>query len=86
VAAARLPFVSQSAEILERAVTRPQIPLYSQVSRQLQSMLEAVLTGRLAPAQAAAHAAELIEAITSGLPIVHERARKPPTAAIDTAA
>jgi maltose-binding protein MalE len=85
VAAARLPFVSQSAEILERAVTRPQIPLYSQVSRQLQSMLEAVLTGRLASAQAA-HAAELIEAITSGLPIVHERARKPPTAAIDTAA
>ena len=85
LAAARLPFVSQSAKILERAVTRPQIPLYPQVSRQLQSMLEGVLTGRLAPAQAAAHAAELIEAIT-GLPIVRERARKPPAAAIDTAA
>jgi maltose-binding protein MalE len=69
----------------KRAVTRPQIPLYPQVSRQLQSMLEAVLTGRLAPAQAAAPAAELIEAIT-GLPIVHERARKRPAAAIDTAA
>jgi hypothetical protein len=48
-------------------------------------MLEAVLTWRLAPAQAAAHAAELIEAIT-GLPIVHERGRQPPAAAIDTAA
>ena len=82
LAAPRLPFVAQSAEILERAVTRPKIPLYPQVSRQLQSMLEATLTGRLAPAAAAAHAAELIEAIT-GLPIVRERARK---RAIDTAA
>jgi multiple sugar transport system substrate-binding protein len=69
LAAPRLPFVSQSAEILERAVTRPKIPLYPRVSRQLQTMLEAALTRRLAPDAAAAHAAELIEAIT-GLPIV----------------
>jgi multiple sugar transport system substrate-binding protein len=82
LAAPRLPFLSQSAEILERAVTRPKIPLYPQVSRQLQSMLEAALTGRLSPPAAAAHAAELIEAIT-GLPIVRERTRR---RAIDTVA
>jgi multiple sugar transport system substrate-binding protein len=83
LAAARLPFVSQSAEILEHAVTRPKIPLYPQVSRQLQSMLESALTGRLSPADAAAHAAVLIEAIT-GLPIVRERTRR--ARPIDTAA
>jgi multiple sugar transport system substrate-binding protein len=71
LAAPRLPFLTQSAEILGRAVTRPQIPLYPRVSTQLQAMLEAVLTGRLDPAAAAAHAAVLIEAIT-GLPIVRE--------------
>ncbi len=64
-----LRFLSQSAEILGQAVTRPKIPLYPRVSTQLQAMLEAVLTGRLGPADAARHAAELIEAIT-GLPIV----------------
>jgi len=69
LAAPDLRFLSQSAEILEQAVTRPTIPLYPRVSTQLQAMLEAVLTGRLRPADAARHAAELIEAIT-GLPIV----------------
>ena len=39
------------------------------MSKQLQSMLEAVLTGRIAPEAAARHAAGLIEAIT-GLPVV----------------
>jgi len=68
LAAPDLRFLSQSAEILEQAVTRPTIPLYPRVSTQLQAMLEAVLTGRLRPADAARHAAELIEAIT-GLPI-----------------
>jgi multiple sugar transport system substrate-binding protein len=71
LAAPDLPFLSQSAEILGRAVTRPTIPLYPRVSTQLQAMLEAVLTGRLGPAEAARHAADLIEAIT-GLPIVRE--------------
>jgi multiple sugar transport system substrate-binding protein len=69
LAAPDLRFLSQSAEILGQAVTRPTIPLYPRVSTQLQAMLEAVLTGRLAPAEAARHAAELIEAIT-GLQIV----------------
>ncbi len=73
LAAPQLPFLSESAGILGRAVTRPTIPLYPRVSTQLQAMLEAVLTGRLAPAAAAAHAADLIEAIT-GLPIVREPA------------
>jgi maltose-binding protein MalE len=71
LAGPRLPFLTQSAEILGQAVTRPQIPLYPRVSTQLQAMLEAVLTGRLDPAAATAHAAVLIEAIT-GLPIVRE--------------
>jgi multiple sugar transport system substrate-binding protein len=65
-----LGFLSQSAEILEHAVIRPTIPLYPRVSSQLQAMLEAALTGRLEPAEAARHAAVLIEAIT-GLPILH---------------
>ena len=71
LAGPRLPFLTQSAEILGQAVTRPQIPLYPRVWTQLQAMLEAVLTGRLDPAAATAHAAVLIEAIT-GLPIVRE--------------
>jgi multiple sugar transport system substrate-binding protein len=71
-----LRFLSQSAEILGQAVTRPKIPLYPRVSTQLQAMLEAVLTGRLGPADAARHAAELIEAIT-GLPIVRAPALVP---------
>ena len=69
LAAPDLPFLSQSAEILGAAVARPHIPLYPRVSKQLQSMLEAVLVGRIAPEAAAHHAAGLIEAIT-GLPIV----------------
>lgn len=76
LAAPNLPFLSQSAEILERAVTRPKIPLYPRVSHQLQTMLEAALTGRLTPAAAAARAAELIEAIT-GLPVAAARRRAP---------
>jgi len=76
LAAPGLPFLSQSAEILAHAVTRPRIPLYPRVSRQLQAMLEAVLTGRLEPEAAAGRAADLIEAIT-GLPVVREPARVP---------
>ena len=75
LAAPDLPFLSQSAEILGSAVTRPHIPLYPRVSKQLQTMLEAVLTGRLEPEAAARLAAGLIEAIT-GLPIVREPRRR----------
>jgi ABC-type glycerol-3-phosphate transport system substrate-binding protein/DNA-binding transcriptional regulator YhcF (GntR family) len=68
LAAPDLPFLSQTAEMLERAVTRPSTPLYPRVSAQLQAMLEAVLTGRLRPSPAAQRAAEMIGAIT-GLPV-----------------
>jgi ABC-type glycerol-3-phosphate transport system substrate-binding protein len=69
LAAPALPFLSQTAAMLERAVTRPSTPLYPRVSAQLQAMLEAVLTGRLRPAAAARRTAEMIGAIT-GLPVV----------------
>jgi multiple sugar transport system substrate-binding protein len=68
--AGKLPFVAESAEILERAVPRPWMPSYPRVSAQLQAMLEAVLTGRLSGAAAGRRTAELIGAIT-GLPVAH---------------
>ena len=69
LAAPHLPFLSQTADLLDHAVTRPSTPLYPRVSAQLQAMLEAVLTGRLGPAAAAQRTAELIAAIT-GLPVI----------------
>ena len=64
LAAPELAFLSQTADLLDHAVTRPSTPLYPRVSAQLQAMLEAVLTGRLGPAAAAQRAAQLIAAIT----------------------
>ena len=72
--ASDLPFLSEVAQIIELAVARPWMPSYPRVSVQLQTMLEAVLTGRLGPAAAAQRTAEMIGAIT-GLPLVEERAR-----------
>ena len=69
LAAPHLPFIAQTAAMLDRAVNRPSTPLYPRVSVQLQAMLEAVLTGRLGPAAAARRTAEMIGAIT-GLPPV----------------
>jgi len=63
------PLLVETARLLEQAVVRPATPAYPRVSAQLQAMLEAVLTGRRSPASAAAHAAELISAIT-GQPVV----------------
>jgi len=79
------PFLLQTEEMLERAVTRPATPSYARVSGQLQSMLDAVLTGRLKPAPAAARTAELIGAIT-GLPVLHraEQERQAPVPAVAT--
>jgi ABC-type glycerol-3-phosphate transport system substrate-binding protein/DNA-binding transcriptional regulator YhcF (GntR family) len=62
------PFLATTAAMLEHAVVRPASPAYPRVSAQLQAMLEAVLTGRLSPADAARRAAEMIGAIT-GLPV-----------------
>lgn len=70
--ASDLPFLSEIAEIIELAVARPWMPSYPRVSVQLQTMLEAVLTGRLSPTAAAQRGAEMVGAIT-GLPLVHER-------------
>jgi ABC-type glycerol-3-phosphate transport system substrate-binding protein len=64
------PHLVATARMLERAVIRPATPAYPRVSAQLQAMLEAVLTVRRTPGEAASHAAELIAAIT-GLPAVH---------------
>jgi len=70
------PFLLETEEMLEQAVTRPATPSYARVSGQLQSMLESVLTGRLKPAVAASKTAELIGAIT-GLPVVHTEGSRP---------
>jgi multiple sugar transport system substrate-binding protein len=64
IAGPRMPFLKATAEMLDRAVSRPATPVYPRVSQQVQAMLEAVLTGRLTPARAAHRAAELIGAIT----------------------
>jgi ABC-type glycerol-3-phosphate transport system substrate-binding protein/DNA-binding transcriptional regulator YhcF (GntR family) len=72
-----LPFLSETAELLERAVIRPATPDYPRVSAQLQAMLERVLTGSLTPAAAVAHTAELIAAIT-GLPVASAGGRRAP--------
>lgn len=68
LAAPHLPFLAETADLLEHAVNRPSTPLYPRVSAQLQAMLEAVLTGRLGPAAATQRTAEMIGAIT-GLPV-----------------
>lgn len=64
------PFLSATAGMLAAASVRPSIPAYPRVSAQLQAMLEGVLTRRLAPAAAVAHAADMISAVT-GLPAAH---------------
>lgn len=61
------PFLASTAALLERSVVRPATPAYARVSAQIQRMVEAALTGRLSPAEAAARTAEMIGAIT-GLP------------------
>jgi multiple sugar transport system substrate-binding protein len=65
--AAESPFLSATAGMLASAAVRPSIPAYPRVSAQLQGLLETVLTRRLGPVEAVAHAAELIAAVT-GLP------------------
>ena len=69
--------IAATAAMLERAVARPATPVYPRVSAQLQSMLEAVLTGRLTPARAVQRAAEMIGAIT-GHPVVPAKISSPP--------
>jgi multiple sugar transport system substrate-binding protein len=67
LAARESPFLEATAAMLGEAVVRPATRTYPRVSAQLQSMVEAVLVGRLLPAEAARHASDLICAIT-GMP------------------
>lgn len=64
------PFVLETARLSSTAVYRPQIVGYPLVSKQLQHMVEAVITGSLRPAAAVERAADIIGAIT-GLPVIH---------------
>ncbi|MFE9691883.1 extracellular solute-binding protein [Micromonospora sp. NPDC005806] len=66
--AASSPLLRATGPLLGQAVVRPMTAQYPRVSAQLQSMLEAVLTGRMEPRAATARAAEMISAIT-GLPL-----------------
>ena len=59
-----IPFLAETTAMLGHAVVRPGIPGHARVSRQLQAMLEGVLTGRFGPAAAVERTAELIAAIT----------------------
>lgn len=64
LATPHLPSLAQTAAMFETAVNQPSTPSYPRVSVQLQTMLEAVLTGRLGPTVAAQKAGEAIRAIT----------------------
>lgn len=64
------PYVLETARLFSTSVHRPHIVGYPLVSKQLQRMLESVITGSLRPAAAIERAADIIGAIT-GLPVVH---------------
>lgn len=70
LASGESPFLAATASMLDGAVLRPSARTYPRVSTQIQAMLESVLIGRLAPAEAAERAGVTISAIT-GLPIDH---------------
>ncbi len=63
-------FMAATVRMLEEATIRPRTHSYHLVSAQLQTMLEAVITGRLGPAAATERTAEMIGAIT-GHPVAH---------------
>jgi multiple sugar transport system substrate-binding protein len=63
-------FHTLTAGLLDGATVRPVTPVYSLVSAQLRTMLEAVLTRRLRPRTAVWRAADMISAVT-GLPVRH---------------
>ena len=68
----RVPFVSASAELLQTAVTRSEDPALPARLDPAAGDARGDAHGATRPGTAAAHAAELIEAIT-GLPIVRHR-------------
>ena len=69
-AAAAVPIVGATAAMLHSAAVRPAVVEHVRVAAQLQTMLAAVVTGRLGPAAATERTAELLGAVT-GLPMLH---------------
>lgn len=65
-----MPVIAAVASMLDAATTRPQTIAYNRVSMQLQIMVEAVVLGRMTPAEAVRTTADRIGAIT-GLPVAH---------------
>ncbi|HLH58812.1 MAG TPA: extracellular solute-binding protein [Streptosporangiaceae bacterium] len=70
-------FHAHTAGLLDGAVVRPVTPVYTLVSAQIRSMLDAVLTRRLTPRAAVWRAADMISAIT-GLPVEHASGARSP--------
>ena len=62
-------FLEQAASLFSQGRSRPSLPAYDRVSRQIQEMVEFCLTGRLEVEAAAARAAERISGIT-GYPVL----------------
>jgi maltose-binding protein MalE len=58
------PFIAETTAMLPHARTRPIVAGYQPVTRQLQRMVESVISGTLRPAAAAERTAEFIGAIT----------------------
>ncbi len=58
-------FSRQVSSLLHRARTRLNIPQYAAVSRQIQTMMENAISGRLPPSQAVEQARGIIDAIVS---------------------
>lgn len=63
-------FIGSGGHILESARTRPVVPTYAPVTRQIQRMVQSVISGAIRPAAAAERTAEFIGAVTE-LPVVH---------------
>jgi multiple sugar transport system substrate-binding protein len=62
------PFVTETLSMLPHARTRPIVPGYQAVTRQLQRMLQSVISGSMRPAAAVERTAEFIGAMTN-LPV-----------------
>jgi multiple sugar transport system substrate-binding protein len=63
------PFVTGSVAMLANATTRPIVPGYQPVTRQLQRMVQSIISGSMRPAAAVERTAEFIGAMTD-VPVV----------------
>jgi ABC-type glycerol-3-phosphate transport system substrate-binding protein len=64
------PYLSGGDHILESAWTRPIVASYAPVTKQIQRMVQSVISGAMGPAAAVERTAEFIGAVTD-LPVVH---------------